>query len=221
MLAPRRVPPWATSPKAISYTRRNPTGPVAIPALEATASPFRPQIGEGEPVAAAGLLNQSGIAEGLENACRIAAHVVADRQDEARGELPERRAGACERRRVGKEAQTGQQTVEAVFRALHIISVRGIRLCNCVGHTTKHAFNIFDRLSVQAATQITLLQNLAAVLGQVDLFWRLNRWREGATLALIIIGSSTVYLRSFISRSSSRCSAPTSSISMYTMAKRM
>ena len=40
ILAPRRVPPWAISPKAWSYTRRNPTGPVAWPAELFTSDPL-------------------------------------------------------------------------------------------------------------------------------------------------------------------------------------
>jgi hypothetical protein len=40
MLAPRRVPPWAISPKDLSYTRRKPTGPVARPAEDLTSAPL-------------------------------------------------------------------------------------------------------------------------------------------------------------------------------------
>jgi len=40
MLAPRREPPCAISPKAWSYTLRKPTGPVALPIEERTRAPL-------------------------------------------------------------------------------------------------------------------------------------------------------------------------------------
>jgi len=40
ILAPRRVPPWAISPKALSYTLRKPTGPVAWPDEDFTNEPL-------------------------------------------------------------------------------------------------------------------------------------------------------------------------------------
>ena len=67
----------------------------------------RAQAREGEAVAAAGLLDQGGVAQGLEDAGRVAAHVIDDGQDEAGGQLPERGAGAGEGGRIGEEFLAG------------------------------------------------------------------------------------------------------------------
>ena len=69
------------------------------------------QAREGEAVAAAGLLDQRRIAQGLEDAGRIAAHVIGDGQHKAGGQLAQRRAGAGKGGGVGEEALAGQQLV--------------------------------------------------------------------------------------------------------------
>jgi hypothetical protein len=66
-----------------------------------------PQVREREPVAAAGLLDESGVAQRLEDAGGFAAHVVGDGQHEAGGELAERGAGAGKGGRIGEEALRG------------------------------------------------------------------------------------------------------------------
>ena len=62
---------------------------------------------EGKPVTSAGLLNQSSIAQGLENPSRVAAHVIADGQHKAGCQLPQRGACAGEGGRIGKESFGG------------------------------------------------------------------------------------------------------------------
>ena len=70
------------------------------------------QAREGEAVAAAGLLDEGGIAQGLEDAGRIAAHIVGDGQHKTGSQLAERCAGAGKGGRIGEEALGGQQVVE-------------------------------------------------------------------------------------------------------------
>ena len=65
------------------------------------------QAGEGKAVAAAGLLDEGGVAQGLEDAGGVAAHVIIDGQDKAGGELPEGSAGAGEGGGVGEEGFGG------------------------------------------------------------------------------------------------------------------
>ncbi len=74
------------------------------------------QAGKGEAVAAAGLLDQRRVAQGLENPPRFLAHIVFDGQDETGRQLSQRRAGAGEGRRVGHESQLGQHGEKACFR---------------------------------------------------------------------------------------------------------
>ena len=67
------------------------------------------QAREGEAVAAAGLLDQRGVAQGLEDAGGVAAHIIGDGQDKAGGQLAERRAGAGKGGGIGEKALAGQQ----------------------------------------------------------------------------------------------------------------
>ncbi len=69
------------------------------------------QVREGKAVAAAGLLDERGVAQGLEDAAGFAAHVVADGQHKAGSQLPERRARAGEGGRIGEEALGAEQLV--------------------------------------------------------------------------------------------------------------
>ncbi len=135
---------------------------------------LRPQIGEGEAVAAAGLLDQGRIAEGLENAGRVPAHVVGYGNYETRGKLPEWGAGARKGGRVGEKAQAAQEGVKAVLRASHLVAVLVIRCGDRPGHPAEHAFHVLNRLPVDAPAQIPLLEHLAAVFGKLNLGRRLN-----------------------------------------------
>ena len=69
---------------------------------------FGAQAREGEAVASAGLLDESRIAQSLENAGGGAAHVVADGQHEAGRQLADGRARAGESGRIGGEALLAQ-----------------------------------------------------------------------------------------------------------------
>jgi hypothetical protein len=64
---------------------------------------FGAQPRESKAVTAAGLLDQGGIPKRLEDASRIAAHIIFDRQDKTGCQLPERRAGASEGGAVGRK----------------------------------------------------------------------------------------------------------------------
>ena len=55
----------------------------------------RAQAGEGKAVAAAGLLDEGGIAQSLEDAGGLASHVIRDGQDKAGGQLAEGRSGTA------------------------------------------------------------------------------------------------------------------------------
>ncbi len=69
------------------------------------------QVREGEAVAAAGLLDEGGIAQGLEDPAGFAAHIIADGQDKAGSQLPEGGAGAGEGGRIGEEALGAEKLV--------------------------------------------------------------------------------------------------------------
>ena len=99
MLAPRRVPPCLMVSVATSKTRMKETGPQATPLVELTTSLAGPQAGEGEAGAAAGLVDQGGVLDGVEDAL----DGVLDGQDEAGGELAQLAAGVHQGRGVGQE----------------------------------------------------------------------------------------------------------------------
>ncbi len=120
---------------------------------------------EGEAVAAAGLLDQRGVAQGLEDAVGCLAEIIGDRQDEAGRELAQGRACAGERGRVREEPKIGEQRVERIFGRTDVVAVGGIGFGHGVGHAAEHPLDIFDGLAVQPLAQIPLAQHLPAVLG--------------------------------------------------------
>ncbi len=128
--------------------------------------PLGPQAREGEAVAAARLLDERRVAQGLEDAGRVAAHVVDDGQDEAGGQLAQRRARAGEGRAVGEEAQLGQQAVEGVLGRGHVAAVVGFDQSDVVCHAPEHLLDRLGRLAVGAAPQIATAQDGQAVLRQ-------------------------------------------------------
>ena len=78
---------------------------------------FGAQAREGKAIAAAGLLDQGGIAQSLEDARRVATHIIGDGQHETGCQLPERRAGAGKGGRIGEETLAGQQLDKTGGRA--------------------------------------------------------------------------------------------------------
>jgi len=75
---------------------------VACPADDLTSVPFGRRRGEGEAIAAAGLLDQGRVTQGLENARAVTSHVIGDGQNKASSQLSKRRTRAGKGRRVGK-----------------------------------------------------------------------------------------------------------------------
>ena len=76
-----------------------------MPAEVITLSPRGRRRLKAEAIAAAGLLDQGGIAHGLEDAVGMLAHVIFDGQHKTGGKLAQRRARAGEGGRIGEKAQ--------------------------------------------------------------------------------------------------------------------
>ena len=91
----------------------------------------RAQAGEGKAVAAAGLLDEGGIAQGLENAGRILAHVIGDGQHKTGSQLPQRCAGPGEGGGVGEELAGGEQVVILFRQRIHILFEGSFPLWQC------------------------------------------------------------------------------------------
>ena len=114
MLAPRRVPPCLTCSVAVLKIFMNETGPGGHAAGGAHIAVLGSQPGKGKAGAAAGLVDQGGIAQGAENAL----HAVLDRQHEAGRQLPQAPAGIHQGRGVGQEFELGHQLVEGLLDVL-------------------------------------------------------------------------------------------------------
>ena len=126
------------------------------------------QAREGKAISAAGLLNEGGVAQGLENTGGVAAHVVGDGQHEAGGELAEGRAGAGEGGRIGEEALGGKQVVELDSEVVRVLLPVGFDFGNMVGNAPEGFLDVFDRLAVVAAAGIAAHEDTAGVLGQFN-----------------------------------------------------
>ena len=130
--------------------------------------PLGPQAVEGETVAAARLLDQGCDAQRAENSIEGPAHVILDGQHETGRQLPERGAGPREGRAVGKETPLRQEVVEHLRRRRCVAAVLLLHLRNVVCHPVEHARRRLQARAVVVTAQIALLQNLDAVLAQVD-----------------------------------------------------
>jgi len=102
ILAPRRVPPCAISPNALSYTRKKPTGPVACPADDATYAPLAASA-RTKSRCRRRSVDQRRVAQRLKDAVAAPAHVVRDRQHKAGRQLPQRRAAPVNVGELGKK----------------------------------------------------------------------------------------------------------------------
>ena len=143
---------------------------------------FLAQAAEGEAVAASRLLNQSRVAESLEDAGRIPAHIVGDRQHEAGRQLPQRRAGAGERRRIRKEGLRGEQLVELQRDRQDVPAPLALGLGDVPGDAPEHVFDGLDRGTVGTSAQVTLGQHRTGVFAQLHLAETLGARRAGRPL---------------------------------------
>ena len=114
MLAPRRVPPCLMVSVAASKTLMNETGPLETPLGAVHHVVVRAQAREGEAGAAAGLVDEGGVLDGVEDGL----HGVADGQDEAGGELAQLAAGVHEGGGVGQELEARHELVEGLLPLL-------------------------------------------------------------------------------------------------------
>jgi len=121
---------------------------------------LRTQAGKVKAVAAAGLLDQGGIAKGAENAVLGTPHIIGNRQHKASRELPERCPCAGESRRIGEERLRDHHAVKIFGECLAIL--RPFRdVSNMPGDAPEHFVNTFDRLTVIPAPQVALDEHLA------------------------------------------------------------
>ena len=142
-----------------------------------------PQAGKGKPIPPARLLNQGRIAQGHENARILAAHVVGDREDEARRELAQRRARAGPGGGIGVEEGFGQQAVE-VLGPLDDLFLAGakffFRLGHVVGYPPEGLLRGFDGLPIQALAHIAFVKHqFGVVIGETDFGQALGQGRGG------------------------------------------
>ncbi len=126
------------------------------------------ETGEGKAVAAAGLLDESGVAERLEDAGGVATHVIINGEDEAGGELSEGSAGAGEGGGVGEESLGGEESVILAGEGVDISGPFFLDDGDVVSNTPEHLFNGLSRLPVSAAADVALDKHLPGVIGKVD-----------------------------------------------------
>ena len=69
---------------------------------------FWPQAREREAVSTTGLLDQGRVPQGLENACRVAPHIVFNREDKTGCQLSQRGSGTCKCWGIGEKFLAGQ-----------------------------------------------------------------------------------------------------------------
>ena len=125
---------------------------------------FRPQAREGEAVAAAGLLDQGRVTQGLENTRAITSHIIGNRQNEAGGQLSKRRARTGKRRRVGKEFFTDQQTIIFGRTRDHIAAPSLFNPGDMIGHAPEHFLHAFRGPAIVRAANIAAFENLPCVI---------------------------------------------------------
>lgn len=127
------------------------------------------QAREGKAVAAAGLLDESSVAQGLEDAGGIAPHVVINGEDEAGGELPERGAGAGESGGVGEEGFGGEECIVFTRQDGDVGGPFFFHLGDVVRHTPEHLFHGLGGLAISAAADVAFDEHLAGIIRQVNL----------------------------------------------------
>ena len=122
-----------------------------------------PQPGEGKTGAAAGLVDQGGVLDGVEDVL----HGVLHRKHEAGRELSQRTAGVHEGGGVGEKVQAGHQVIKEFGRGRHIgLGVEARIGCgDRVRHPVKKLVHRLNRLSVLVTDQIAPLQDGAGIFG--------------------------------------------------------
>ena len=169
MLAPRRRAALGDLAKGVVVDAQEADRAGGLPGGGFDQRALGAQAGEGEAVAAAGLLDQGGVAQGLEDAGRVAAHIIGDGQDETGGQLAQRGARAGEGGGIGEEALAGKQIVKFAG-ALHDIAGPGFfDHGDVVGHAPEHLLHGFGGFAIIAAAHIAADEHLAGIIGQVDL----------------------------------------------------
>ena len=112
---------------------------------------------EGEAGAAAALVDEGGLLDRFEDLF----HRVADRQDEAGGELAEFAAGIHQRRRIREEFEGGHQSVEFVGQSLGIDAGLEAEFGagNRFGDAAEHRRRGLDRLAVKVAFEVAAFED--------------------------------------------------------------
>jgi hypothetical protein len=119
MLAPRRKPPWWIASVAALKTRMKLMGPLARPCVESTRVASGRTREKSKPVPAAGLVDEGGGTEGVEDALVLVVDDgVGDGEDEAGEVLAEASPGVHEGGRVGQEVEGGHHAIEAAGAVL-------------------------------------------------------------------------------------------------------
>src|SRR5262249_37790644 len=121
------------------------------------------QTREGEPITAAGLLNQSSVPKRLENAAFAAAHVVIYLHDEAAGQLAQRVSGPGEGRAIGEKFQISQYVVVAAGRLDDILVKFSLGHGDMISHAPEHFLLVLNGLAIFPPPQVALLQHCAGV----------------------------------------------------------
>lgn len=145
IFAPRRVPPCLTASVAALKTFIKDTGPLATPAGGIHRRALGPQPGKGEAGAAAGLMDEGGVFDGIENVL----HGVCHRQYETGGQLSQRTARIHQRRGIGQEIQLGHHPVKRTGGGRHIgLGIEdGVGCGDRIGDPVEQAVHRFNRLA--------------------------------------------------------------------------
>ena len=166
MLAPRRVPPCLIVSVAASKTLMNESGP----RRDALGAEDEVVLGtharEREAGAAAALVDEGGVLDGLED--RV--HGVADGKHEARRELAELAPGVHERGAVGQELEVGHQPVERVLPLLDRGGgvVEAFGLGDGVGDAPEQRFGGLLDLAVLPLLEVTAVQHPQCIGRELD-----------------------------------------------------
>ena len=129
---------------------------------------FRAQTGEGETIAAAGLLDQCGIAQGRENTAFLFAHVVADGEHKAGGQLAQWGTCTGKGRRI-REKLTVRQHFVITNRGLHNVTAIGFfRASHMICDSPECPIDRFRWCAVRFAADIALFEHFAGVIAHFN-----------------------------------------------------
>ena len=132
---------------------------------------LRPEPGEPEAGAAAGLVNQCHRPQGVVDPVPAIGEGVFDRQHEAGGKLAERTAGVHQGGGVRHELPVGHQSEERLgegFDRADRGAVAPIRLGDGAGDAPEEVGRGFDRLPLVVFDEISLLQHREGVGGKIE-----------------------------------------------------